>query len=162
MDAKEYIQSRSLVERTLKFIAGVAKRPDVPDLKTGLLLANTQALKQIIKGKTFHLHRLFLTLQNWQHCKEDPVPSQELFVDEPYNAGVYLNLSKKICACRPLVFILVKSNKAGLEQSGASGKKAEAGSNALCTFMTTNASTTTSAATLSKVGLFGNTLCNNL
>lgn len=56
MDIKEYIQSRDLVKWTLKLIADVAKQLNVSDLKIGLLLANTQALKQIIEGKTFHLH----------------------------------------------------------------------------------------------------------
>lgn len=56
MDAEEYIQSRGLVEWTLKLIVDVTKQLNVPNLKIGLLLANTQALKQIIEGKTFHSH----------------------------------------------------------------------------------------------------------
>lgn len=127
MDAKEYIRSRSLVEWTLKFIAGAAKWPDVFDLKSGLLLANSQAVRQIIGGKTFYLRRLFLMSQNWQHYKEDPISSQELFVDKLYNAGVYLNLGGKINACRPLGLISVKLDKVCLEQSGASDKERKAG-----------------------------------
>lgn len=65
INAEEYIRSKGLVERTLKLIVGIAKRLDIFDLKTSLLLANTQAFRPIIEEKTFHLRRLFLTLQNW-------------------------------------------------------------------------------------------------
>ncbi len=74
-DAEEYIRCQGLVERSLKLIASVANRRDVPDLKTGLLLANTQAVRRIMEGKTFHSRRLFLTPQHWQMCKENPVSS---------------------------------------------------------------------------------------
>ena len=115
-----------------------------------------------MKGKTFHFCQFFLTLQDWQHCKKDLVSSQKLFVDKLYNAGIHLNLSEEICASRPLVLIPIKSDKAGLEQFGASGKEEEAGSNASYTTTTTNAFTTTSAATPPKVGFFSDTLCDNL
>lgn len=62
MDAEEYIWSRGLIKQTLKLIT---KRPNVLNLKTGLFLVNIQAVKQIMEGKTFYLHRLFLTLQDW-------------------------------------------------------------------------------------------------
>lgn len=45
MDAKEYIQSRGLIEWILKLITGVAKRSNILDLKTNLFLANTQAVR---------------------------------------------------------------------------------------------------------------------
>lgn len=115
-----------------------------------------------MEGKIFHLYQLFLTLQDWQHCKEDPIPSRELFFDELYNAGIHLNLDGEICAGQPFVLILVRSDKIGLEQSGASDKEGEAGGNALCTTTTTNASITTSATIPPKVDPFGNTLCDNL
>lgn len=62
IDAEEYIRCQGLVERSFKFIASIANWRDVPELKTGLLLANTQAVKQIMEGKTFHSCRLFLML----------------------------------------------------------------------------------------------------
>ena len=101
-------------------------------------------------------------LQDWQHYKEDSILNQELFVNKLYNAGVHLNLGGEICASWPLILILVKSNKAGLEQSGAFGKEKEAVSNAVYTNTIINASTITSAAIPPKVGFFGNTLCDNL
>lgn len=61
IDIEEYIRCRSLVECTLKLIVSVAKRRDIPNLKTGLFLATTQAVKEIMEGKSFHLRRLFLT-----------------------------------------------------------------------------------------------------
>ncbi len=64
MDVQEYIRYQGLVERSLKFIARVANWRDVLNLKTGLLLANTQAVKQIMEGKTFHSYCLFLTSQD--------------------------------------------------------------------------------------------------
>lgn len=164
MDAEEYIRSRGLVERTLKLIAAVAKRRDVPDLKTGLLLANTQAVRRIMEGKTFYSRRLFLTSQDWQHCKEDPVPSRELFVKKLYDAGVHLNLAGEICSGRPLLLIPVGSDRSGVEHSGVSGKDGQcsngkAGGNAPST--TTPTSPTTSAATPPKVHHSGNTLRDN-
>ncbi|MCJ1342679.1 hypothetical protein MMC31_000866, partial [Peltigera leucophlebia] len=155
VDAEEYIRTRGLVGWTLQLIAGVSKRRDVPDLRTGLLLANTQAVKRIMEGKTFHSRRLFLTSQDWQQCKEDPVPSRELYVEELYNAGVHLNLGREICAGRPFLPIFVISDKTGPEQTGVSGKEGqysygEIGANAPSTTMTTSAYPTTSAATSSQ------------
>ncbi len=51
MDAEEYIRYQSLVKRSLKLIANVANWRDVLNLKTGLLLANTLAIRRIIEGK---------------------------------------------------------------------------------------------------------------
>lgn len=45
MDAKEYVRSKGLIEWILKLIVGVAKQSNVLDLKTSLLLANTQAVR---------------------------------------------------------------------------------------------------------------------
>ncbi len=64
VDVEEYIRCQGLVEWSLKIIASVANRRDVPNLKTGLLLANTQAVRRIMEGKTFHSRRLFLTSQD--------------------------------------------------------------------------------------------------
>lgn len=161
MDVKEYIWYKGLVEQTLKLIAGIAKWFDIFDLKTGLLLANIQAVKHIIEGKTFYLHQLFLTLQNKQNCKEDPVLSQELFVEKFYNARVYLNLGKEICASWSIFSIFVKFDKANLEQSNASGKKEEVGNNGLVITRIGTAFFITSIATLPKMSFFGNTLCDN-
>lgn len=108
------------------------------------------------------MHQIFITSQDWQHCKEDPVPSRELFIDELYNIGVHLNLGREICTSRPLVLISVRSDKAGLEQSGASGKEGKTGDNTSYMITITNASTTTSTTTPPKVGAFGNTLRDNL
>ncbi len=65
VDAAEYIRCQGLVEWSLKLIASVPNRCNVPDLKTGLFLANTQAVRRIMKGKTFHLCWLFLKPQDW-------------------------------------------------------------------------------------------------
>ncbi len=97
MDAEEYIRCQGLVKQSLKLIASVANWRDVPDLKTGLLLANTQAVRRIIERKTFHSCRLFLTPQDWQLCKENPIPSRDLFDKELHNVGIHLNLAGEIC-----------------------------------------------------------------
>lgn len=52
----------------------------------------------IIVGKTFYLYSLFFNLQDWQLCKENPIPSKDLFNKKLYNASVYLNLVGEICA----------------------------------------------------------------
>lgn len=103
VEAEGYIRSQGLLERSLKLIASVAKRRDVPDLKTGLLLANTHAVKRIMEGKTFHSRRLFLTPQDWQICKDNPVPSRDIFDEELHDAGVHLNLAGEICPGRLLL-----------------------------------------------------------
>lgn len=64
MDAEKYIRCQSLVQQFLILIASVTNRHDVPDLKIGLLLANIQAVRQIIEGKTFYLRCLFLIPQD--------------------------------------------------------------------------------------------------
>lgn len=119
-----------------------------------------------MKGKTFYLRRLFLTLQEWQHCKEDPILSQELFIKKLYNARVHFNLGREICIGQLIFLISVRSDKADLEQFGTFGKKSqcsyrEAGGNALSTTTTTTASSMTSVAISLKIGHFSNTLCNN-
>ncbi len=103
VDAEEYIRCQGLVEQSLKLIASIANRRDVPDLKTGLLLANTQVVRQIMEGKTFHSRRLFLTTQDSQLCKENPIPSRDLFDEKLHNAGVHLNLAGEICPDRLLL-----------------------------------------------------------
>ncbi len=62
MNTKEYIYCQDLVKRSFKLIVSVVNECDVLDLKIVLLLANTQAVKQIIEGKTFYSCRLFLML----------------------------------------------------------------------------------------------------
>ncbi len=96
MAVEEYIRCQGLVERSFKLIASVANRRDVPDLKTGLLLANTQAIRQIMEGKTFHLRWLFLMPQDWQICKKNPVLSRDFLDEKLHNAGVHLNLAREI------------------------------------------------------------------
>lgn len=91
MEAEAYISGKGFAERTLKLVAGVAKRRDVPDLKTGLLLANTQAVRRIMEGTTIFARRLFLTPDDWKQCEDLPIPCRVLFVDELYSAGVQLN-----------------------------------------------------------------------
>ncbi len=103
VDAEEYIRCQSLVERSLKLIASITNQRDIPDLKTGLFLANTQVVRQIMEGKTFHSRCLFLTPQDWQLCKENPIPSRDLFDEELHNAGVHLNLIGEICPNRLLL-----------------------------------------------------------
>lgn len=102
--------------------------------------------------------------QDWQHCKVDHVSSRELFVEEFYNVGVYLNLGEEICIGHLLHSILVKSDRAGVKQSGVSGKKGqcsygEVGGNA--SSITMPAPSTTSATTSPKVSHSGNTLRDN-
>lgn len=45
-------------------MAVVANHRDILDLKTGLFLANTQAVKRITKGLTFFFQCLFLINDN--------------------------------------------------------------------------------------------------
>ncbi len=98
LGAEHYIRSKGFVERTLKLMAVLANRRDVPDLKTGLLLANTQAVRRITKRSTFFFRRLFLINDNWKQCKELPIPNQDLFVEELLTAGVYINSAGEICS----------------------------------------------------------------
>ncbi len=78
-----------------------------------------------MEEKTFYSRRLFLTSQDWQNCKEDPVSSRELFVEELYDAGVYLNLSEEIYAGQPLFPIPDNCDRVSIEQSGAFGKEGQ-------------------------------------
>lgn len=94
-----------MVKRSLRLIASIPNWHDVPDLKTGLFLANTQAIRQIIEGKTFYLRRLLSTPQDWQMCKENPVLSQDLLDKEFHDSGVHLNLFGEICTGRLLLLI---------------------------------------------------------
>lgn len=96
MDAEEYIHYQSLVKRSLKLIVSITNWRDSLDLKTCLRLANTLAVRQIIEGKTFHLHHLFLTPQDWQLCEENLVPSWDFFDKKIYNASVHLNQTGEI------------------------------------------------------------------
>lgn len=82
---------RGLVGRTLKLIAGVAKRRDVPDLKTGLLPRQYSSRQTHHGGNDLFSRRLFLTSDDWRKCKDNPIPSRDLFVEELYPAGVHLS-----------------------------------------------------------------------
>lgn len=135
---KKVYLCKSLVEQTLKFITGIAKRPNVSKLKTSLFLANTQAIRQMIERKTFHLRQLFLSLHNWQYCKEVPVLSQKLFIEKLYNARIYHNLGEEICSGWPFLLILIRFDRSSVEQSGVFDKEGqcsfgEANSNVLST-----------------------------
>lgn len=105
MDAEEYIRCQGLVKWSLKLIASVANWRDIPDLKTGLLWANIQAVKQIMEEETFHSYCLFLTPQDWQLYKKNLIPTRDIFDEELHNAGVYLNLTGEICTCRLLLLV---------------------------------------------------------
>ncbi len=118
-DAKEYIRCQGFVERALKLIASVTNRCNVPDLKTGLLLAKTQAVRQIIERKIFHSRRLFLTPQDRQMCQENPVPSRDLLDEELHDAGVHLNLVGEICAGRLLLPVSESSTPASTKNTPA-------------------------------------------
>ena len=63
-DTEEYIRCQGFIKRLLKLIASVTNQCNIPDLKTGLFLANTQAIRRIMEKKTFHSRRLFLTPQD--------------------------------------------------------------------------------------------------
>ena len=54
----------------------------------------------------FHLHCLFLISQDWQLCKDNPVPSWDLFNKKLHNTGVQLNLAREIYGGRLLFPIL--------------------------------------------------------
>lgn len=45
VDAEEYIRCQGLVERSFKLTASVPNRRNVPNLKIGLFLANTQIVR---------------------------------------------------------------------------------------------------------------------
>lgn len=102
-EASVYIRSQAHTERTLKLIASVALRRDVEDLQTGLLLANTQAVRRITEGKTFFSRRLYLTSDDWKQCKNLPVPSRDLYIEELTMAGVHINSAGEIQPGRPLI-----------------------------------------------------------
>lgn len=78
-----------------------------------------------MKKKTFYLRRLFLISQNWPNCKEDPISSCKLLVEELYNAGVYLNLFEEICAGWFFLSIPNSCDKASVEQFSTSGKEGQ-------------------------------------
>lgn len=107
MAASSYIRGQGHVERTLKLIASVSVRRDVNDFETGLLLANTQAVRRITQGKTFFSRRLYLTSDDWKQCEDLPVPSRPLFLDELTAAGVHINSSGEIRPGPPLVPLLL-------------------------------------------------------
>lgn len=95
-------------------------------------------------------------LQDWQYCKEDLVPSQELF-----SARVHFNFSDKIWTSWLFFLIFVRSDKAGLEQFGTSNKKKKAGGNTLSITTIITAFPMTSIATLPKISLFSDTFYDN-
>ncbi len=105
LGAENYIKSKSFVKRILKLVAVVANRRDMPNLKMGLLLTNTQVVKRITEGSTFFFQRLFLTRIDWKQCKEPPIPSRDLFVEELLAAGVHINSAGEICLGWPLVLL---------------------------------------------------------
>lgn len=86
-------------------MSAVENRRDVPDLKTGLFLANTQAVWRITKGSTFFSQRLFLTNDNWKQWKELLIPSWDLSVEKLSAAGVHINSTREICLDRRLVHL---------------------------------------------------------
>lgn len=53
LGVENYIRSKGFLKYMLKFIAMVANRQDILDLKMELLLVNVQAVKRITKGLTF-------------------------------------------------------------------------------------------------------------
>ncbi len=100
---EDYIRCQGLVKWSLKFIAIVTNWHNIPNLKTNLVLANTQAVKWTMKRKTFYSRRLFLITQDWQTCKKNPVSSRDLLDKELHNVGINLNLVEKIYAGRLLL-----------------------------------------------------------
>lgn len=102
-DAALWIRNQGYLGRTLRLIASVAVRRDVENLRTGLLLVNTQAVRRITEGKTHFSGRLFLTPDDWKQGKDLPVPSRDLLFEELTVAGVHINSAGVICAGRPLL-----------------------------------------------------------
>ena len=110
------------------------------------------------------MRRLFLMSQDWQYCKEDPIPSRELFVEKLYNIGVYLNLDKEICMGHFFLSIPVRYNRTGVKQSGVSGKDGQYSYGKVsdnASSITMPAPSITSATTLPKVSHSSNAVCDN-
>ncbi len=119
VDVEECIRCQGLVEQSLKLIASVANQRDVSDLKTGLLLANTQGVRRIMEGKTFYSRRLFLTPQDWQMCKENLVLSRDLLDVKLHDAEVHLNLAREICVGRLLLPVSERTTPAPTKTTSA-------------------------------------------
>lgn len=54
----------------MKNIAYVARRSDVPDLNTALLLVNTQAVRRLVNSKNRYSRQRFITRDDWLQVKE--------------------------------------------------------------------------------------------
>lgn len=64
IDAAASIESKGYFNRILKLIAHVARRLDVPDLATALLLVNTQAMRRLIECKNRYVLWRYITPDN--------------------------------------------------------------------------------------------------
>lgn len=69
-DAAASVKSKGYFNRTLKLIANVARRSDVPDLATASLLVNTQAVRRLSECKNRYALRRYITPDDWLQVED--------------------------------------------------------------------------------------------
>lgn len=103
VDAAASVEMKSHFKRTLKLVASVARRTDIPDYDTALLLVNTQAVRRLMECKNQYARRRYITSDDWLQVQELPVPSRHLTLDELAVARVHLDQFGEICAGAPFL-----------------------------------------------------------
>lgn len=68
-------------------------------------------MKRITEGLTYFFQCLFFTSDDWKQCKELPIFSRDLSVEELLAADIHINFAGKICLDRPLVPFSPPSSK---------------------------------------------------
>ena len=110
LDAAASVESKGYFNRTLKLIANVARRSDVPDLATALLLVNTQAVRRLSECKNRYALRRYITPDDWLQVKHLPVPTRQLTLEELADVRVHINQDGEICSGAPFLPTLSPSS----------------------------------------------------
>lgn len=102
VEGAAFIKGKEYPKRTLRLIACLARRSDVPNLATGLAMVNSRAVYRILEGTNHYLQRSFVTPDGCKKVQDMAVPSRDFPIDNLVAAKVHLNNLGEIAPGRPL------------------------------------------------------------
>ncbi len=90
-EAADMIECKGYFNWTLKLVAQVAWRSDVPNRVMAFQIVHAQVVCRLTEYKNWYALRRYITLDDWLQAKNLPVSSRELIVEELAEASVHIN-----------------------------------------------------------------------
>ena len=103
VEGTSFIEGKGYSDRTVKLVGSLSRRPDVPNLATGLSMVNARAVSRLLEGTNYYSRRTYVTPDDWLQVQDMPVPTSEIPIEDLVAAKVHVNNLGIIARGAPLI-----------------------------------------------------------